>query len=84
MTYTCAVQVESSIIQLCVVSDSIESWRWFFGFLNGPKLQEGNSKSKVAAQIAAQLAFEHRLERAGLKRWASEEYCWYGPDEWPD
>ncbi len=76
MTYTCAVQVESSIVELCVASESPFSWRWSFRLLNGPKLREGISDSKVAAQIAAQLAFKERLQKAGLKRWASDAYYW--------
>ena len=74
----CAVQVEARLFQLwveCCAED--DGWTWKIRTRQGDTLEEGLSESKVAAQVAAQLAFERPLNLAGLSRTASAKHNRY-------
>jgi len=78
----CAIQVEARLYQLwveCCTEDG--DWAWRLRTHDGDILQEGLGESKVAAQVEAQLAFERRLNLAGLSRTASPEFNRYS---WTD
>jgi hypothetical protein len=78
----CAIQVEARLYQLwvgCCTNDG--QWTWQLRNRQGEAFQEGQSESKIAAQVASQLAFERRLNLSGLSRTASSEYNGY---RWSD
>jgi len=76
MTFTCILRSENTAIELRVSSGLTNSWQWCIRLLNGVILEKGVSKSRIAAQIAAQYGSEDRLRRAGLNPSPSDEFLW--------
>ena len=76
MKWVCAVPVESRMVELRVRSDEKGKWQWSMGIVVGDLLCEGIEVSKIGAQLTSQRAFEQRLSRAGLGRFAPRRYAW--------
>ena len=66
LTIACALQVSDKTVELVVLRDG-PAWRWRMCFC-GQTLDAGTATTRVAAQFAAQNAFERRLKRAGLSQ----------------
>ena len=76
MTFTCLVRFQTTTVELCVTPASTTSWRWSVRLLHSKTLETGIANSQIAAQSAAQRAFEARLQRADLKPYAPDSYRW--------
>jgi hypothetical protein len=77
VSITCTQEVIDKTVELSVIHND-PYWRWEVRFGDGQTIDSGTATTRVAAQTAAQCAFERRLKRAGLLlpnftgyRWAS-------------
>lgn len=71
----CTLNVSGKTVELLVMPNDI-TWRWELRFAGGQTLDAGESETRVAAQVAAQRAFEHRIKRAGLVLRGFTGYRW--------
>jgi hypothetical protein len=77
MTFVCPVWIHSRTIELRVEAVESGSWRWSVRIPDGQIFWQGSVPSKTSAQVAAQRAFEERLQRASLVRFLpSNGYSW--------
>jgi hypothetical protein len=74
LTITCALRIGDKTVELFVQRDDL-AWRWKIQFGN-QTLDAGAATTKLAAQVAAQCAFERRLKRAGLFQGNFSGYRW--------
>ena len=73
----CVLELRGRQVELSVRHDkSADLWRWKLQFHNGLTLEQGVASTRIAAQVAVQVAFEHRLRRAGVHRWHFTGYRW--------
>lgn len=71
----CAHRVGAKTIELLVLRDA-PAWRWEMRFAGGETLDAGAARTRFAAQVAVERAFEQRLKRAGLYRPGLTAYRW--------
>lgn len=76
MTSVCAIRVESRLVELRVRFDEPDRWVWSISIEGGKHLSQGAMMNKLAAQLTSQIAFENRLYRAGLSKFAPKTYSW--------
>lgn len=69
MTLVCPVWIHSREIELRVAATSSGSWHWMIRIPDGQVFRQGTMDGQTAAQVAAQCAFEERLQRASLNRY---------------
>ena len=62
----CVVDVNGREVHLSVRHEGADVWRWTVLFKDGAILQQGATTTRLAAQVAAQHAFEFRVRRAGI------------------
>lgn len=60
----CNLQLRGKTVELLVLRND-PAWRWEVWF-GGQELHSGAAETRIAARVAAQRAFEHRIKRAGL------------------
>ena len=75
-SFVCAIRLPTGSIELRVSCDCGERAVWNWSVRNGEMLDAGTSDTRDGAQIAAELAFDQRLRRTGLKRYADDPFKW--------
>jgi hypothetical protein len=62
----CVLDVGGREVHLSARHEGADVWRWKILFKDGLTLQQGAMTTRLAAQVAAQQAFEYRLGRSGV------------------
>ena len=75
MTLVCTVVVQGRTVEL-LVEGAETCWRWSLRTVDGSVLRDGAMTTQPAAQVASQLAFESRLQEAGLNHFIPNRYNW--------
>ena len=76
----CELQVRGRFVRLLVQQCKVDEWRWRVYFSdNEDIIDEGAMPSRLAAQVASQLALEAWLHHVHPGRVADFEYRWSEP-----
>jgi len=76
LTTTCVVDVNGREVHLSVRHEATDLWRWRVLSDGGMILEQGMMNTRLAAQVAAQHAFEFRLRRSGVYPRGFTGYRW--------
>ena len=76
LTTICALDICGREVHLSVRHEGADVWHWKVLIDDGMILEQGMMNSRLAAQVAAQRAFEFRLQRAGVCPRGFNGYRW--------